>query len=386
MSANLSSPIVLDIKSAQKGATALFQPLRTFTSYSFDRNVMIPAAPFRFTAPGIDPFIRQSIRSGDMVELFAIGTDGSRLQIATGFVDETDTHITPSHVEYVITGRDTMGQMVDNAAVDSNNRVIQTTNLKLDAVLSQLIQNTRIPAGIQVQNIPDGTLLFQTTPGETKINALQRYLEFTNCLVWSMPNGQIKIGKPNFSANPSGQLSLNRAIPQTNNLLEARVRRNVNTAIRQIVVQLQTLSLVDANAYTKQNADQDMLNISGSLGGRSVFDIFSYGQGTDSVNQITQVGNFSGSPYKLGEAKALREIAKDNMKIIEVEAVVKGHLNDSGFVYDVDQIYSVVLPDDNVMENMYVYAVTHELTLEHGRTTRLKLVRLGTIVLANQTG
>lgn len=384
MSTPIVKPIQLDIKSAQKGGDSKFQPLQTFTSYSFERNILVPAAPFRFTAPGVDPAVRQAIRSGDMIELFAVGLDGTKQPIATGFIDETDTHVNPSHVEYVLTGRDTMGQLVDNAVVDAQNRVVQTSGVTLEVILKTIIANTKIPQGYQTQQIPNGSLLFQTNPGETKINALQRYLEITNCLIWSLPTGQLKIGKPNFTQASQGTLSLNRVPGSVNNLLEARVRRSVHTAIRQIVVQLQDLNLVDAGAYTVLNQDQDMLNISGNLCGRSVYETFTNGQGNAAVNQITQVGNSNGDPKNLGQAKALRELARDNMKIIEVEAVVKGHLNPNGQVFDVDQVYSVQIPDDLVAENMYVYSVSHELTLDHGMMTRLRLVRLGTIVVAEQ--
>lgn len=377
-------PIEMDIKSAQSRNNNSFQPLKTFTSYSFERSIMVPASSFRFTAPGVDSKVRQSIRSGDMIELFAVQNDGTRVQIATGFIDETDTHITPSSVEYVLTGRDTLGQLVDNAAVDSKNKVIIIKNVSLPTILQFLIKNTQIPTTVITQQVPNAPLLFQTHPGESKLAAFQRYLEFSNCLIWSNPNGQVKLGRPNFTQRSSGSLVLSRTNPGINNLLEARVRRNVHTAIRQIVVQLQDLNNVDAGAYTKFNFDDDMKKIAPMLGGRSVYQTLSYGRGNEVINLITQVGNSDGSPFKIGEALALREIAKDNMKILEVEAVTSGHLNSQGNVYDVDQVYNVQLPDDNVLENMYVYSVGFELTLQHGMTTRLKLVRLGTIVLSDQ--
>lgn len=384
MTEPIIKPIEMDIKSAQPNSTGEFQPLRTFNSYSFERSILIPASPFRFTTPGGTIASRQAIRSGDMVELFAVQTDGTKAQIATGFIDETDTHVTPTSVEYVLTGRDTLGQLVDNAAVDNNNIRIQIEKATLENVLEQLLKNTRIPPGYAKNNLPTGQLLFQTTPGETKIASLQRYLDFANCLIWSLPTGQVKIGQPNFTNQSFGNLILNRSNPGGNNLLEARVKRTVNTAIRKIVLQLQTLGNADPGAYTFNNIDQDMQHIAPNLGGRSVYEVFSYGQAEDAYNQIVAVGNMSGNPFVIGEAKAKREIARENMKIIEVDAVVRGHLNSSGNVFDIDQIYNVQIEDDGVFENMYVYSVTHEMTLDHGMITRLKLVRLGSIVVAPQ--
>lgn len=373
---DVSKPILLSFKSAAPNSESA--TLNSFTSYNFERNILVPASAFRFTAPGVDKAQRKAIRSGDMVELWAVDSLGSKQQIATGFVDETDTHIVPEAIEYVLTGRDTLGQLVDNASVDAQNRIINVKEASLGTILGELLKNTRLPLSFVPQQMPNGVFLFQTNPGETKISALQRYLEFTNCLVWTLPSGQVKIGKPNFTQKRQGILILESA-GQSNNILDARVRRNVNQAIRQIVSQLQTQDQVDAGSFTKNNNDPDMRRISPALGGRSVYRHFSYGQGQDSVNTIVGVGNQSGNPRKIGDELSLREIARDNMKILDVEAVVKGHLNENGNVYNIDQVYGVRIDDDDVGEDLYVYSCSYELTKEHGRLTRMRLCRLGTI-------
>lgn len=395
-----SKPIEMDFKSAVSPIVDFPATIKTLESYSFERNILVPASAFRFTAPGIDPDTRTAIRSGDMVTLQAVNAFGNKKPIGTGFIDETDTHITPSRIEYVLTGRDTLGQLVDNAVVDSASKIINIKQISLKGLFGILLQNTRMPPGFSTQQIPTGNLLFQTNAGETKINALQRYLEFTNCLVWTLPNGQAVLGKPNFSQPKQGNLSLNIKGGATNNLIEARSRRNLNQAIRKIVTQLQTLEQVDAGQFTIQNNDPDMtavpsgatLSRARAKVGRSVYNRFSYGQGNDAVNQVTAVGNQSGNPSAIGSAISLREIARDNMKILDVEAVIGGtHFNDNGTPFNIDQIYEVQLEDDDVSEDMYVYSCSYELTLEHGMMTRLRLCRKGTIVayadaLARQAG
>lgn len=380
MSGEITQPISLDFVSFQVDGPSSSQSLKTFTSYSFQRNLLTPASPFRFTAPGVDKATRLNIRSGDMVSLFVTNKSKVVLPLATGFIDETDTNVLPERIEYVLTGRDTMGALVDNAAVDAANKVIYVEKITLAGVLDTLIKNTRIPAGYQVQQLPNGPLLFQTNPGETKINAIQRYLEMMNCLLWSLPNGQLVIGKPNFSQAPSGSVILNRANPNNNNCLNARVRRNVNTAIRTISTQLQTQANVDAGSFTVQNNDADLITKTKGGVGRSVFRVFSYGQGSDAVNLVTQVGNQSGSPNIIGNSLSLREIARANMQIIDVEAVIRGHVNEADQAYNIDQIYNVQIEDENVSENMYVYDVKYDLTMDHGQLTTLRLCRLGTIV------
>jgi prophage tail gpP-like protein len=373
-----SSPIELEVTSANP-KTLKKQALRTFSSYNFDVNLLAPASPFRFTAEGVDRELRQSIRSGDLVELFIRNSKGQVFSLATGFIDETDTHITPSAVSYLLTGRDTLGQLVDNAAVDRSNRIIHLENISLKGIAEQIRENTRVPAQIQFQDVPNGRFLFQTNPGETKINALQRYLEYANCLAWSLPNGQMVVGKPSMKSQPQGTLRLSYTAPEKNNCLEARSRRNLNLAIRQIAVQLQALSITDPAPNTVDNADKDVKALQASGVGKSIYRLFSQGNGMDGVNQLIGVGkNFS--PQEIGQTLARREIAHSNMGVLEVEAVVRGHTNERGNPYLVDQVYSVFIEDDGVAENMYVCAAKYDMTKERGRTTTLKLVRLGTIV------
>jgi prophage tail gpP-like protein len=375
---NPPTPVEIDFtKAVAKGKPI---SLKNFTSYTFDRNILIPAAAFRFTAPSVDKTERLQVRSGDVASVWVPCPDNVKRQIATGIVDETDTHITPTNVEYLLTGRDMIGQMIDNAAVDSANNIINAENISLGKLVTFLIKGTRMPQEfVKTDDVPNLKLLFNTNPGETKINALQRYLEFTNCLVWTLPNGQLKIGKPNFTRNTDGVLILSASDSSNNNMMEARVRRNLNQAIRQIVSQLQSGGNINPTPFTKHNNDKDMKSVASANVGRSVYETFSYGSGMDAANTVTQVGNQSGNPRQIGDEYSLRKMAMDNMKVLDVEAVVRNHYNENFQPYDVDQIYSVQIEDEDLFEDMYVYSCSYELTLEHGMVTRMKLCRIGTI-------
>lgn len=371
-------PIQLDFKSV-KNPSADPVHLRTFTSYAFERSVLVPASAFRFTAPGVSKATKLSIRSGDLVSLYVAATNNITQALGTGIVDETDTHETANSSDYAITGRDMMGQLVDNPTIDAANHIINTKEISLDGAFELLIKNTRLNQEFIKQQIPTVKLLFNTHGGETKISALQRYLEFTNCLVWTAPDGRAVLGKPNFYQPRSGKLICNQTSIGANNVVDYRVRRNLNQAIRQIVTQLQTMEQVDAGSFTKVNADKDMAPLVDKLVGRSVYAVFSYGQGTDAVNQIFQVGNGAGAPRVIGEALSLRELAKENMKVIDVEMTVEGHTNENGLAYNIDQVYSVEIEEEDVAEDLYVYSCSYELTPNSGAITRLRLCRLGTI-------
>ena len=363
-----------------KGVANLTQngaSIKTFDSYSFERNLLNPGAPFRLTAPGIDKALRLSVRSGDTIQLFITNRMGTQIPIGTGFVDETDCHITPNRMEYVITGRDTLGQLIDNAAVDKNNKIINIANLTLSQIFTTLIANTRIPQQPIFQQADSGNMLFQTSVGETKMNALQRYMEYSNALVWTLPHGQVVIGKPNFVQQASGVITIDQ---NATNVLDCRVRRNINNAIRIIVNQMQNGDQIDPSSYTVMNGDADVQKGIPSGVGRSVYRMFSFSEGFNSVNFFTQVANIPTPVNTLGAAYSYREIARENVQVLDVEVTFQGHLNSNGVVYDIDQVYTCNIPDENVSEDLYCYAVTHELTLDHGMITKLKLCKLGTIV------
>ena len=356
--------------------------LNTLNSYSFDRSVLTPAAAFRFTAGSVEKSDRLQIRSADTVQLYAKDPKNNPVLVATGFVDETDTHGTASVLEYVITGRDTVGQLVDNCVVDVNNKITFFNEANLDSVINFLTSNTRISQNYFTSQLDKSLkFLFATSPGETKINTLQRYLEFNNGLIWADTDGTLIIDKPDFTQDISGSFIVLYSDSSLNNVMEFRVRRNINQAIRQIVVQQNgTEGAASVTAQdTLQNADPAFAPYAGKMIGRSVSKTFNYASGNDVVNQSRGVGKGSYSPETLSKNYAAMEVARENMKILDVEIVVDGHFNSSGTLYNVDQIYNVVIEDEDVSEPMYVYNVNYELTPDHGTITHLHLCKLWTI-------
>lgn len=379
---DLNQPLKLEFKKAAAGSPVDFASLSNFTSYSFDRSILTPAAAFRFTAPGVDKKTRLTIRSGDNVRLFCKNNEGTLVPIATGIVDETDTHVTAHAVDYVITGRDALSQLVDNATVDSQNNIVNIEQATIRTIVNSVISNTRLNGNNpDFRQTPEGNFLFNTQPGETKLNSLQRSLDVANCLVWMDPNGRMIVGKPNFTSPVLGSFIVSYSASQKNNVIEARVRRGANLAIRQIVYQLQTHDQVKPGPFTKTSDDKDLKPLIDARVGRSVYNTFTYGGGTDGINQILFVGNTGLSkPEQVGAEMCLRTMARENMKIIDVECVVQGHVNGLGQPYNIDQIYDVRIEDEDLNEPMYVYQVSYELTQDHGMMTHLKLCRKGTIV------
>jgi hypothetical protein len=168
-------------------------------------------------------------------------------------------------------------------------------------------------------------------------------------------------------------------VRSANNVIDARVRRNVNGAIRKIVTQLQTMDKVPPSSFTLNNMDPDVRALSSAKVGRSVYELFSYGSGAEAYNQIFQIGNSDGAPKTIGEALSMRKLARENMSVLDVELIVEGHFNALDIPYDVDQIYSVRIDDENLNEDLYVYSVGYDLTGDHGMMTHLRLCRRNTI-------
>lgn len=351
----------------------------TFTSYEFDMNMLVPASAFRFTANGVSKEDRLAIRSGDTSMLYARNVEGREFRLATGFIDETEFHLTAKNKDYLLTGRDTLGQLIDNSAIDASNNIIHLAQASVASVANVLLQNTRMPKEVVQRNAPSGPLLFQTNPGETKINALQRYLEYTNCLVWALPDGRMAIGKPNMSQSSADTLAIRESDPRFNNVLEIRVKRAPALAIRTIAVQVQELGVTDPGQVTVANSDADVALLAKRGVGRSVYRLFSQGNGTDAVNQLNQVGG-GGGLQSIGKGYALREIARDNIKTLEVTAVLRGHIDNAGNPYAYEKMYDVIVEDEDLQERMYCYACKYSYTKEQGPTTTLRLCRTNALV------
>jgi prophage tail gpP-like protein len=375
-------PIPIGI-SFQSALTQERSTLQTFTSYYFERDIQTPAASFHFSAPGVDKASRLAIRSGDRAELYLPGPGPLVSRLATGFVDETETHITGTALDYNISGRDTLSALCDNDSVDEHNKMIAAETITFPALAKQLLRNTRISGSVVVdQGMPTGKLTYQTNVGETKINALQRFLEYANCLVWTKPSGQIVIGKPNMAQAPSGNLYCTLRSPELNNFMDVKVKRNTNQAIRRIAVQMQNLEFSNPTTNTLSNQDEDVLSTAGAGVGRSVLHAYSLGTGMDALNILGFVKGGTGANrlVDIGRAYAAREIAASNVNVVSVIGRTDGHLNENGVAYNIDQVYYVVVEDEDLFEPMYVYKCVYELTENDGMTTTLYLCRLGALV------
>ena len=189
--------------------------IKQFLSYSFASSVVVPVSSFSFEFKlSDDQRLAEVVRSGDIAVLLA----GQRNQtLCTGLIDTTEMETDGFTGErcFVI-GRDLMGQLEDNEAVSLNSKKMWSDQASIDFVANKLCENTRIREGLDNRGCPTNQKLFSTEPGESRLAALQRFIEPFNALSWMSPEGRLIVGRPNMKAPRKSYFDCNRQARQSN--------------------------------------------------------------------------------------------------------------------------------------------------------------------------
>ncbi len=354
-----------------------------FLSYKFSSAITIPVDTFQFTA--VAPDDAQSfdnvVKSGDIVSLFV-----NDQPLSTGIIDSVSIETDSQFGEKIeISGRDLMSQYEEQDAVSIDNKPIWGDRFTLRSVIQTLNQNTRFPSDILLRNTPNlGGLLFATEPGETKLSALQRFLEPLNLLAWTDPAGRIVIGRPSMKAAESRGTFIVSKERRFSNVLDIKVTRSTAT-IPNIIVPI--FPVQEASQFVTTTQQQVNNTLSGperlrKLGHRlPKTTIINHPQGA-SAQDFSEANRINRNPdfKSLVRAYADRELARYNMGDMLVQVVVPRHINDNGEPFQPDQCYKIEYDRGNVDEVMYLYQVEYDLTEDRAQTTSLFFCRLGTIV------
>jgi prophage tail gpP-like protein len=224
------------------------------------------------------------------------------------------------------------------------------TQTDIAGAFRKLKEGTRIP-GLVDQGVPGGKWAFSTEPGESKLAALQRYLEPLNSLMWSAPDGKLTVGKPNFKQTSLGSLFILRKDREAN-VRSIKVSRAAAT-IPNVVIPLWSGTEFVQKAFKEQAVYNpapapNRLRQKGHVLVRSVV--------TSDINSNTTSGqtelNRLGASGNLLRALAARLIARENMHELLVQVVAYGHLNEDGTPFAPDQVYHVKYDRGNVDEPM----------------------------------
>lgn len=372
--------------------------LTQFVSYQFTTSILIPVDQFQFTftlpdvAGGIDKYINE----GDVAELYAgtgvtVNTSAqgpvkTESLICTGIIDVIDVESTMDGGDLVtVTGRNLLGQLEDNNAVNLQNKCIWGIDVPVTTAAGTIIQGTRI-RGLIAQDAPSGSNLFATEPGESKLSAILRYIEPLNCVIWSDPSGYMKIGRPNMSQAPMGRLVCGRS-SRFSNVNSMKVVRS-STQIPNTIISVWT---GQESVVNRVSIDQVFNN---PASGPSTLRGFGHKVQRTIVTSTPEGSN----PQALSDANklrlagntlqnyAVRELAKENIKEIQVQANVKSHFNDDLTPFLIDQVYQVTYERGGVSEAMYVYQVEYSMDAEKGPRTAIYLCRKGCIVGGSSKG
>lgn len=342
--------------------------LDQYLSYDFQSSILIPVDSFSFTfsQPQSGDSLLDIVKEGDIAVLIA----GDQT-IFTGIIDMVDIETTKEGGDVVkVMGRDLMGQLEDSSCVSTTDDPIYLSNSSIAKTVRSLLANTRIKGLSRTQNAPTGPYLFATEPGESKLSALQRFLEPLNCLAWMDPNGYVVIGRPNMGAKAKGKLVMDRN-SRFSNVTSMKATYNA-TQIPNIIIPIWT---GQENVQKRVAKEQRVLNNAlapnrlrkqNHLVQRAV--IVSTPQGSD-PQSLSGVNDIKVAGANLLQAHALRELARENVKELIVQASVQGHYNDVLEPFLPDQCYDIFYPRAGVDRKMYLMAVDYQGSQSGARTT-----------------
>lgn len=352
--------------------------LNSFLNYSFSSSIIIPVDTFSFSFVTPDgPALNKQIKCGDLVNLTANGQT-----IATGIIDMTETETDAvSGEKSTISGRDLLGQFEDQDAISLYNKPIWLNSTSIRNGVMSLTENTRIKQIIE-RDAPDGSFLLAIDAGESKLSALQRFLDPLNCVFWTGPAGELIVGKPNFKQRSKGRITLSKK-DRISNVLSMSVTR-ASTSIPNIVLPIWTGQELTVDRVSEKSALQNMaeepnrLFKSGHKVPKTV--VVSNPIAADRISGPVVSSTLKAAGGDILGNAALREIARANINEIVVQAVVPGHFNDNGEPFQIDTCYDVFYDRGDVNEKMYLFQTDYHMDSERGQTTNLYFCRLGCIV------
>lgn len=359
--------------------------LDRFLSYEFMSSVLVPVDVFSFVfaAPDDTLPINQRIKVGDIITLQA-----NQQSISTGIIDQVEVEVDREFGEKItITGRNMLSQFEDQECVNPESQQIFGAKETVTGVFNKCIQNTRINNSLLTQNAPVNAYLFATEPGESKLAAITRYLEPLNCIIWMAPNGQVKIGKPNMTGASQASVFVSRKNGNSN-CMDMRVTRT-GTQIPSVIIpvfagteSLQS-TLSPSQAILNPAYEPTRLRTGGHQTTKAVV-VSNPTSGDPSefptVNNLIVAQQQTKQPNSLLNSYALRELARQNISELQVQATVPGHYDDSGFPYIPDNSYRISYDRGDVDEVMYLYEVQYQLDEGGGQRSSLHFCRLNTIV------
>lgn len=384
-------PVRLIIKPLDGSPSLIIQD---FVTYTFSSSILIPVDTFSFTfaAPDGPPFYEQ-VKEGDQAVLEANG-----YSVSTGVIDSIDISTDGDSGEMItVTGRDLLCQLEDQDAISVQDKPIWANRAPLLQAVKTLIENTVIQK-VNLQDAPTGNYLFATEPGETKMSALQRFVEPLNCIFWMEGDGSLKVGKPNMRQGPSGEIVVSKD-RRYSNVTAIKVLRSA-TQIPNIIVPIwsgqettQNRTPIGQRVYNAAEGPNRLRSLKWNVP-KGVVVSTPTASDPQSLAQVNTIELANGQRLRddvfpivgdsaaggsILQAYAKREIARANHKEVIVQASLPGHYNDNAQPFVVDTCYNITYDRGSIEEKMYLFQVEYSMD-RSGQRTNLYFCRLGTIV------
>ncbi len=352
--------------------------LKNFIKYDFTQSVLVPASAFSFSfaAPDDPAPFQKYFSEGDVVQL-----SGNKTTLATGLIDEVEVENDADGGEMVsVHGRDLLGQFVDQDAISMDSKPFWGNKVTIQVVFNQLQVDTRIK-GLSLQQAPGLPYLFATEPADSKMTCLQRFLEPLNCIAWMLPDGTLRIGRPNMAqaSTQSWYLIKAKRIANVMNIKSSFAAATIPNVIVPIFTSQENVTNIVGPQQAVVNASRGPNNLL-QLGHRVLKTILWSSPDSSSAQDLSEVNQLQVAGGNLFGALAKREIAKQNVKEVGVVISVPGHYNDDGTPITIDSMAKITHDRGNLDENMYCHTVTYTFDPVGGQRTTAYFCKAGTIV------
>lgn len=362
----------------------------TFLEYRFKASVVQPISDFSFTFfyTNLEP-ATDFIHEGDIV-LLSVNLNGQDYPLSTGVIDTIEVQVTGAGETVTVMGRDLLGQWEDQCQYQvAGTALPPATKITPKSLYHFLSQNTRSsPNALVLQNLANLPQSLGIAPLDSKLQVALRYLEPYNALVWCRPNGQIVWGKPNMVVPPlAGLLIVSRSEKQAN-CLSMRATKSATTVPSMITP---ILTNQEFAAGQKKVIFPPIINPFAEVRRLAALGwqlnqvyVSSDQSGSDpqSINNAVSLKVNEGVVSRM-RAYALRNMAKDNMRVLQLQAVVPGHVNGSGLPFIIDSNYQIIFDRAGIDSSMYLYEAEYTLNETDGPRTSLNFTYPNTIVAGN---
>ena len=365
--------------------------ISTFLEYAFKASVVQPIADFSFTF--VYPYgqpATQFIHEGDIV-LLSVNLNGQDYPLSQGIIDTLEIQVTGAGETITIMGRDLLGQWEDQSQYQLSGKLPLYPNVVItpQQLYYTLAQNTRSQSTqLRLQNIPNTPHPLGVDPTESKLQIVTRYLEPYNALVWCGIDGKIVWGKPNMVVPPLAGVLIVSKSQGISNCLSMRATKSAFTVpatVRPYLSGQEAAAGQDKVIFSSiQNPFAEVKRLA-SLGCQltSVYVTSDPGGSNPQlINSAVSLTVNEGVQSKM-HAYALRQMAKDNMRILQVQAVVPGHVNAGGLPFTIDSCYQIVFDRAEIDCSMYLYEAEYTLNEHDGPRTLLTFTYPNTIVAGN---